>query len=115
MNLFFAWLFVLLPGLAFCTAAVIELRSDRKLGTRVLCLLPVLIGLSLYGSLWSPEPLHLPAFLTIANDRFVTLIAATVACSGAFINFSKRASSILIALGGLEMVFVSIFFHGVVA
>jgi len=111
MNLFFPLLAVSFPGIAFCTTGVIELRSDRKVATRMLCLVPVLLGLGLYGSLWSPEPpLHLPTFLTIANERFVTLIAAAVACSGAFINFSKKTSSILIALGGLEMVFVSIFF-----
>jgi hypothetical protein len=110
MNLFFPLLVVSFPGLAFCMAGVIELRSERKLAARMLCLVPVLLGLGLYASLWSPEPLHLPEFLRIANERFVTLIAATVACSGAFITFSKKTSSILIALGGLEMVFVSIFF-----
>jgi hypothetical protein len=88
MNFFFTLLVVSFPGFAFCTAAIIELRSDRKLAARILCLVPVLLGLGLYGSLWSPEPpLHLPTFLTIANERFATLIAAAVACSGAFINF----------------------------
>ena len=46
-----ALLAVSFPGIAFCTAGVIELRSDRKLAAKMLYLVPILFGLGLYGSL----------------------------------------------------------------
>jgi hypothetical protein len=49
----------------------------------------------------------MPGF-TVGN-RLIFSVAA-VASSGAIIPYSKRSSSVLVAIGGLELVFVGIFF-----
>jgi hypothetical protein len=102
----------ILPGLmlaflliAFLIAGVIELRSEKRLAEKILSLIPVLLGILVYGLFWAPE---FSPGLVVGN--WLTLSAAAVASSGAIIPFSRRSSSVLVAVGGLELVFIGIFF-----
>jgi hypothetical protein len=63
-----------------------------------------------YGLDWGQLTLFHVSASPLADGRMMAMFFAVIACSGAFINYSRRSSSILIALGGLELTFISIFF-----
>jgi|SRR5882724_10207938 len=96
---------LIFPLIAFLIAGVIELRSEKRLAEKLLSLIAVLLGILVYGLFCAPE--FLPGF-TVGN--WLILSAAAVAASGAIIPYSRRSSSVLVAVGGLELVFIGIFF-----
>jgi hypothetical protein len=96
---------LIFPLIAFLAAGVIELRSGKRPAEKILSLVSVLLGILVYGLFWAPE--FLPGF-TVGN--WLTFSAAAVASSGAIIPYSRRSSSILVAVGGLYLVFIGIFF-----
>jgi len=96
---------ILSPLVAFIIAGAIELRSNGRLAERACGLVSVAFGILVYGLFFAPE--FLPGF-TVGN--WLTLAAAAVASSGAIIPYSRRSSSVLVAVGGLALVFIGIFF-----
>lgn len=99
------------PLVAFFVAGVLELRSNRSRKAKLCSLVPIILGIAAFGVSWAPEVI---ASSWTASGRAMAMVFAVIACSGAFINYSQRVSSVLIALGGLELAFVSIFFSQVV-
>jgi len=99
-----------LPVLAFCAAGIIELRASVSAAAKATRLLPIVLGTVAYGISWRPE-LALPAAVssTFAFDKAATLFFSAIACSGAFISYSRRASAILIAVGSLFIEFLWVF------
>lgn len=102
---------MLFPLFAFCFAAVTELRSDKKRGEKSLSLIPIVLGLVVYGFAWGPLRLFHVTLPSPLSGRVMALISAFIASSGAFISYSRRSSSILVALGGLEITFIYMFFN----
>jgi hypothetical protein len=101
---------VFLPPLAFLAAGVMELRSDqpalRKLGK----LIPAILGLAVFTLFLNPQFfLDYTVSSSILVCRVMTLISAVIASSGAFVSYSRRGSSALIAGGGLVMAFFWMF------
>jgi hypothetical protein len=81
-------------------------------------LIPIAIGLGACLFVWKPD-LFLPGSIStsirygsdsIIYGKTMSVIFAIVACSGAFITYSRRASSVLVVLGGLVMEVVWMFF-----
>lgn len=102
---------IVFPLFAFCFAAITELRSSESPWKKSLALAPIVFGLVVYGFAWGPfRLLHIP-FASPVGGRMMAMFSALVACSGAFVGYSRRRSSVLIALGGLELMFVYIFFN----
>jgi hypothetical protein len=96
---------LIFPLIAFLIAGVIELRSGKRAAEKILSLTSVLLGILVYGLFLAPG--FLPGF-TVGN--WLIFSAAAVASSGAIIPYSRRSSSVLVAIGGLELVFIGIFF-----
>ena len=100
------------PALALCLAAFLELRSDASRFARAWKLTPIAFGLAVY--LLSFVSSDLPARITLwgvdttSADTGV-MIFAVVSCSGAFFNYSRRASSVLVALAGLVVEWLLVF------
>jgi len=104
---------VLLPLVAFLIAGAIELQSGRRPAGKTLSLVPVLLGILVYGLSWGP--VFLPHFPELRFGNWLTFSSAVVACSGPVIPYSRRSSSALVAFGGLELVFIGIFFARAIA
>jgi len=78
---------VLLPLVAFLIAGVIELQSGRRPVEKALSLVPVLLGILVYGVSWGP--VFLPHFPELRFGNWLTFSSAVVACSGAVIPLFK--------------------------
>ena len=101
----------LLPLLAFLVAGVAELRSNRKLAGKLSSLVPVVLGIAAFGFSFNPEIfLALTPSSSVTLSRVMTLFSALIACSGSFVPYSRRSSSVLIAAGGLLTAFFWMFF-----
>lgn len=99
------------PMLAFLLAGIMELRSDRNPSTKALGLAPVVLGMAVFGFFVYPDLLpHATRSSPEAVGRIMELVSAIVASSGAFVRYSRWASSILMALGGLALLFFWMFF-----
>lgn len=99
-----------LPLFAFIIAGVMELRSDGGLPHRLGRLIPVILGLTAFVLLFNPLGfLRVTPSSSITLCRAMTMACAVIACSGAFIAYSRRASSALIASGGLMLALVWMF------
>src|SRR5260370_5074951 len=95
------------PLIAFIMAGALELRSNRSLAEKLFSLAPVALGILVFGLFWAPEFLpHIAKF----GIRWLTFFSAAVASSGAVVPFSRRSSAVLVALGGLMLAFIGIFF-----
>lgn len=107
------WLIVLLfPLFAFCAAGIIEIRSDRSIGSKLASLIPPLLGIGAFAAACGlGSILHFTTNSFMANGRTMATASAIIASSGAFFTYSRRISGILIALGGLELMFLYIFFN----
>ena len=96
---------LIFPLIAFLIAGVTELRSRRRAAEKILSLTSVLLAILVYGLFLAPE--FWPGF---AVGNWLIFSAAAVASSGAIIPYSRRSSSVLVAIGGLELVFIGVFF-----
>jgi hypothetical protein len=94
------------PLFAFVIAAVSELRSDSSLGRRVGKVVPIILGLAAFAVFIDPQGLlQVTPTSSLTLSRVMTMVCAIVACSGAFIPYSRRITSALVALGGLVLAF----------
>src|SRR5437868_5488513 len=92
----------LFPLLAFCLAGFIELRSRRSRTEKVRSLIPIVLGIAAFGLCLNPEALfELTPNSSVDLSRVMTMLSAVIACSGVFISYSRRASAIWVASGGL--------------
>jgi hypothetical protein len=107
INYELATLAVLLPLLMFILAGAIELRSNTHLAVKTARLVPSVLGIVAYGLFAAPD--FFPHFHGIGS-HWSTFFSAIVASSVAFVPHLRRSSSILIAIGGLMLVFVCTFF-----
>jgi len=82
------------PLVAFFIATVAELRAGGRVSTVVLRMIPPVIGINGFVMLWAIET-------SDTISRAMTVVSIGVACSGAFIGYSRRSSSIWVACGGL--------------
>lgn len=83
-----------LPLLAFFLATVSELRAGGRVSTVVVRMIPPLIGMNGFVMLWAVQS-------SDTINHAMTMVSLTVASSGAFIRYSRRSSSLLVACGGL--------------
>ena len=100
-----------LPVFAFLIAGLMEMRSDRTFTQRLGKVIPVILGLGAFVLSLDPQVfLHVTPASSVTLSRVMTLFSALIACSGAFVNYSRRASSVFMAIGGMLMAFLWIFF-----
>jgi hypothetical protein len=98
------------PLLAFGLAGIIEIRSQKTGIEKFRTLIPVLLGVAAFGLLFGPSWLldvTPQSFITLS--RAMTLASAVIACSGVFVSFSRRASAVWVACGGLVLAFFWMF------
>ncbi len=99
------------PLLAFCLAGVIEIRSHRTGIEKLRSLVPIVLGVAAFGLLFGPAGWFIDltpgAWPTIS--RVMTMVSAVIACSGVFVSYSRRASAIWVACGGLLLAFIWMF------
>ncbi len=98
------------PLLAFGLAGLIELRSRRTGVEKLRSFIPIVLGLAAFGLLFGPGwfiDVTPEASLTIS--RVMTMVSAVIACSGVFVSYSRKASAVWVACGGLLLAFVWMF------
>jgi hypothetical protein len=105
-----AILILFFPLVSFCVAGIIELRSRRGLAAKLSSLVPIILGIGAFGVAWAPERLHVATFSSPIFGRWMALFSAVLASSSAFVSYSRRTSSVLVAIGGLSMAFIWMFF-----
>jgi hypothetical protein len=98
------------PLLAFIVAGVIELRSQRRVIEKLGSVIPIVLGVAAFALLFGPAGW----FLDIRGgwppiSRAMTMVSAVIACSGIFLPYSRRASAIWVACGGLLLAFIWMF------
>lgn len=100
----------LFPLLAFCVAADGELRSEAKRKEKAWNLIPIALGMAAFGLSLDPQRFfHVTATSSITLSRVMTLLSAAIASSGAFVDYSRRSSSVWVASGGLVLAFFWMF------
>jgi len=100
----------LFPVLAFCVAAIFELRATTKPAGKLRNLIPAILGLAEFGLSLDPQGiLHVSPASSVTLSRVMTLLSAMIACSGVFITYSRRSTAVWMACGGLVMLFFWIF------
>jgi len=92
---------LLFPLFAFAVAAIIEVRSALRPAENLRSLAPIALGVLVYALFWGPA---LNPRFVYSGMRWLTLCSAAVAASGAVIPYSRKLSSFLVLLGGLELV-----------
>ena len=98
------------PPLAFCVAAVIELRSKRSVGEKFGSLIPIVLGVAAFGLALNPQWLfQVTPSSSVTLSRVMTMISAVIACSGVFVPYSRRTSAVWVACGGLLLSFIWMF------
>jgi hypothetical protein len=97
------------PLVAFCIAAVIEVRSNS--GTmRLWKLVPILFGVAAFLLSLDPQSLlRLTPASSVTVSRVMTIFSAIIACSGVFMIYSRRSSAVWVACGGLVLAFFWMF------
>ena len=98
------------PLLAFCIAGIIELRSVRSPLQKLRNLIPIVLGIAAFGLCLYPE-----AFFELTPNssenlsHVMTMFSALIACSGVFITYSRRATGVWLASGGLLLALLWMF------
>jgi len=96
--------------LAFFIAGGIELASNRSRAEKLRCSIPIILGIASLFLLFEQEPIFVATPSLYQTFRLVMMIfSAIIACSGVFIIYSRRSSSILVACGGLLLTFLWMF------
>lgn len=94
------------PLVAFCIAGVEELRSTKNAAAKLRSLIPVILGIAVFGISLAPQVvLQITPSSSITLSRAMTMVSAIIASSGAVIAYSRRSSSVWIACGGLVLAF----------
>ena len=103
--------FVIPLSITFVLAAILELRSDAKLALKIQNLIPAILGLTIVAVSGASGNLFTdPSSSYSGLAHWIAFSSAVVGSSGALIRYSRKSSSILIALGGLTLAFLWIFF-----
>ena len=89
------------PLLAFCLAGFIELRSKRSGIEKLRNLIPIMLGIAAFGLGVNPSMFHVTPNMSVTLSRVMTMFSAIIACSGVFISYSRRATAVWVASGGL--------------
>jgi hypothetical protein len=89
----------LILGVMPCIVGIVELRSNLKLIEKIRNLLPVVLALGILAVFLAPTRAT-PSSSHILV-RCMTLLSIIVGGSGAFIGYSRKSSSILMAVAGL--------------
>ncbi|HTU44911.1 MAG TPA: hypothetical protein VMF91_07605 [Bryobacteraceae bacterium] len=101
---------VLLPVTAFCVAGLIELKSKTSAAVKLARITFPVLGIVAFAFSLSPQ-----TFTQAATSypetfaRVMTLLFALIGCSGSFVCYSRRISSVLVATGALMMAFFCAF------
>ncbi len=99
-----------LPLLAFCVAGVTELRAQRSTAEKLRSLIPIILGIAVFGLSLSPQGIfQVTPSSSVTLSRVMTMVSAVVACSGVFVGFSRRSSAVWVACGGLLLAFFWMF------
>jgi hypothetical protein len=94
------------PLVAFCVAGVLELRSQRSAAQKLTRLIPIVLGVAAFLLSFNPQGIfHVTPEGSITLSRIMTMFSSIIACSGAFIVYSRRSSSVWMACGGLVLAF----------
>ena len=103
MDKKFALVAMFFPLVAFAIAGVAEARF-RGSATLLRMSHPVL-GIAAFTLSLSPEALFpLTPSSSATLSSIMTLVSAVIACSGSFIQFSRRSTAVWMAVGGLVLV-----------
>jgi len=107
------WLMLLVfPLFAYCAAGIIELRSDKDLGHKLATLISSLLGIPAFAMACGlGSILRFPTGSIMADGRTLAMLSGIIASSGAFLTYSRKISAVLMALGGLALMFLYIFFN----
>jgi hypothetical protein len=99
-----------LPLVAFCVAGVTELRAQRSGAEKLRSLIPIVLGIAVFGLSLSPQAIfQVTPSSSVTLSRVMTMVSAVVACSGVFVSFSRRSSAVWVACGGLVLAFFWMF------
>ena len=99
-----------IPGVISGVVGIAELRSDIEFEKKVRNLIPVILALALVVIFFLLErviDVTSPSMPWLA--RWMTALSAFVGLSGALIRYSRKSSSILMALAGLMLAFFWMF------
>jgi hypothetical protein len=90
------------PMLAFAVAGFIELRSSRKGTEKLRNLIPIILGIAAFGLSFNPQALFggMTTTPSATLSQVMTVLSAGIAASGLFISYSRRASTVWVAVGG---------------
>ncbi len=100
----------LFPLVAFFAAGVAELRSEGSGAKKLRSLVPIVLGIAVFGLELNPEGLLLlTPNSSVTLSRVMTILSAVIACSGVFITYSRRSSAVWVACGGLLLAFFWMF------
>ncbi len=103
------------PLLAFCIAGALELRSKRKVAEKLVRLIPIVLGIAAFLLSFNPQgAFHVTPGGSITLSRIMTMFSSVIACSGVFIVYSRRSTSVWMACGGLVLAFFWMFSRVVV-
>jgi hypothetical protein len=101
---------IYLAILAFFVAGGIELTSKRSRAEKFRCSIPIILGIaSLFLNFEQDVVYNLTPSLYETFRLVMMILSAIIACSGLFITYSRRSSSILVACGGLLVTFMWMF------
>jgi hypothetical protein len=108
-----AYAIVLIPAVICCTVGAVELRSGTKLPRKLINLFPVVLALVVLGVFIAPNDRLLEAIGSSSHRiaPFMVLLSGIIGSSGAVISYSRKSSSILMALTGLMLAFLWFFFN----
>jgi hypothetical protein len=95
----------------FGYVAILEVRSDAKLVQKIRNLVPVILGLAIVAiSCGAAKLFPDPSSSYSGLAHWIAFSSTLVGSSGALVSYSKRFSSVLMALAGLTLAFLWIFF-----
>jgi len=97
----------LLPLLAFAAAGLAELRSAESAPRTLRNVIPPILGIAVFAFSFNPGGIvYVTPESSVSLSRWMTLLSAAIACSGVFITYSHRRSSVWIGCGGLMLAFI---------
>jgi hypothetical protein len=108
-----AYAIVLTPAVMACGVGTIEFKSNLKLPRKVISLVPVILALAVLGVFIAPDDRLLSAIGSSSHEiaPLMVLLSGIIGSSGAVISYSRKSSSILMALTGLMLAFLWFFFN----
>ena len=105
-----ALLLLFFPLVSFLVVAVTELLATSTVSNLVRRLVPPSLGTAALALVWNPGMFGVVTSEGLARLSYIlVLLASIVSCSGVFFTFSRRSSGVWMAIGGLTLVFVSLF------